>query len=332
MQLSSLLLTAVVGLAGFQGIPQGSSIVIDHPCVVQLIEEVKLPADLPSQEAGVLTTLRPAVMTDLPSQEAGVLTRTPVIGADGKVLFLEERVRAGMEVKKGDVLGQIDSQMAQKMKEIAEFKLAIAVMERENKVSVKYAEKAHEVAIADYDTAVEANLLVSGTITRTELRRLYLLCEQFQLQTEQALYELGIAAISVDAQQAQLEAAEHDLKRRLITSPINGEIIEVYPHEGEWLRPGDPIVHIVGMDQLWVEGRLESTLYSPANVKGREVDVIATSPGMKPRVLPGTIDFVSPIVDGDKRFKVRAIVDNERDDKSRQWLLRPGMETVMTIK
>jgi len=194
------------------------------------------------------------------------------------------------------------------------------------------------VAVADLESANEANRAVAGTIPKTELRRLALLCEQFRLQTEQAIYELGIAAISVQAQQAQLEAAEHDLGRRDIISPIDGVIVEVYPHEGEWLRPGDPIVHIVRMDQLWVEGRLDSTQYSPADVVGRTVNVGAVlrrrgQHELERRIeLEGKIDFVSPIVDGDNRFKVRAVVVNKSDEQSGQWLLRPGMQTTMTIK
>ena len=89
MQLSSLLLTAVVGLTGFQGVAPDGGIPIS-PCLVTLIDEVKLPADLPSQEAGVLTTLR----TEIP-------------GPDGKPVMV--RVRAGMEVKQGQLLGQIDN-------------------------------------------------------------------------------------------------------------------------------------------------------------------------------------------------------------------------------
>ena len=216
---------------------------------------------------------------------------------------------------------------AQKMKEVAEYKLAIAVEEAGNQVSVDYAKAAHKVAIADLASAEEANRRVPGTITKTEIRRHALSCDQFDLQTEQAIYELGIAAISVKAQQTQLEAAEHDLGRRNIISPIDGEIIDVYPHEGEWLRPGDPIVHIVRMDQLWVEGRLDSTQYSPADVAGR--NVIAT---LGQHEFPGKIDFVSPIVDGDNHFKVRAIVVQEPDKQSGQWLLRRGMQITITTK
>jgi multidrug efflux pump subunit AcrA (membrane-fusion protein) len=311
MQLSSLLLTAVVSLAGFQGAPPDGGIPISQ-CVVTLKDEVRLPADLPSQEAGVLTTLR-----------------TKVRWADGTTSL--EPVSAGMEVKKGQVLGQIDNQMAEKMKEVAEHKLAIAEEEAGNEVSVKYAKVAHKVALADLKSAKEANLVVPGTIPNSELRRLALLCDQFDLQTEQAIYELGIAAISVQAQQAQLDAAKHDVGRRDIISRIDGVIVEVYPHEGEWLRPGDPIVHIVRMDQLWVEGRLDSTQYSPADVAGRPVIVGAVLSRRGQYEFEGRIDFVSPIVDADNRFKVRAIVVNKSDQQSGQWLLRPGMETTMTI-
>ena len=308
MQLSSLILSAVVGLAGFQGAPRGGPITIDS-CIVRLIEEVKLPADLPSQEAGVLITLR-----------------VEAVDADGKRYLYP--VRAGMPVAAGQVLGQIDNRMSQKMMEVAEHKLAIAIKEAGNEVSVKYARAALAVANADYESEREANRTVPGTITKTELRRLMLSCRQFELQAEQAEYELTIADISVLAQRAQLEAANIDLGRRDIISPIEGVIIEVFPHEGEWLRPGDPIVHIVGMKQLWVEGRLDSTKYSPVDVANRQVDVVVAGQ----RVFAGKIDFVSPLVDADKHFKVRALVQQEPDRQSGQWLLRPGMETTMTIK
>ncbi len=311
MQLSSLLLTAAVSLVEFQGVPDAGGVVVDS-CLVELMDEVKLPADLPSQEAGVLTILRKGIAN-----------------ADG-TLSWEERVSAGMNVAEGDLLGQIDNVMPGIMHEVAQAKLEIANKEAGNLVSVRYAEAAYDVAVADHATALATNKLSEGTVPKTEIRRLVLLCRQYELQIEQADYELEVARISVKAQEAQLRAADADMARRNIVSPIDGVIIEVYPHEKEWLRPGEPIVHIVRMDQLWVEGKLD---YSrSAGVKPDSiVKVTAAGPNGRPHVLTGQIVFVSPLITQSKRLEVRAVVKNQTDKETGQWLLRPGMQVHMTI-
>jgi multidrug efflux pump subunit AcrA (membrane-fusion protein) len=311
MQLSSLLLTAAVSLVEFQGVPDAGGVVVDS-CVVNLMDEVKLPADLPSQEAGVLTILRKGAA-----------------GADG-ALSWGERVSAGMNVAAGDLLGQIDNVMPGIMHEVAQRTLEIANKEAGNLVSVKYAEAAHDVAVSDYDTALATNEISRGTVTKTEIRRLVLLCKQYELQIEQAEYELEVAEISVKAQEAQLRAADADMARRNIVSPIDGIIVEVYPHEKEWVRPGEPIVHIVRMDQLRVEGKIDYS-HSAGVVAGSTVKVTAVLPNGRPHVFTGQIDSVSPLVDLSNRLAVRAVVKNQPAAEAGQWILRPGMQVHMTI-
>ena len=312
MQLSSLLLTAAVSLAGFQAAPAGEDVTIDV-CVVKLIDEVKLPADLPSQEAGVLTVLR-----------------TEVVGANGQRSL--ERVRAGMSVVEGQVLGQIDDQLAGKMREVAQYKLEIAKKEAGNEVSVDYAQAAWAVADADYLSAEKANTKRPGDGSTDGTP-----ADGPAMQAVRAAdragpeYELDIAKVSVKAQQAQLEASEHDLARRKIISPINGVIVDVYPHEKEWLHPrrSDRTYCANGSTRGGRAAR--STLARPAVVAGNPVTVTADLPDGRQHSFKGRIDFVSPLVDGDERLTVRAVVMNQPDRVPGEWLLRPGRRVKMTI-
>jgi macrolide-specific efflux system membrane fusion protein len=320
MQPSTIALAAALALSGFQGGPPNGPVVLEN-CVVGAIEDIDLPADLPAQEAGVLMELQ-----------------TPRLDAAGQPVLdngqpVYDKVVEGMQVTQGQVLGRVDDRLARKNEEVARYRLQVAQQEAGNDVSIRYAQKTAEVAKATYDASEEVNLKAAKTIPRIELLRQYLQWEQAGLQTEQAQHEFGIAKVSVNVQQAQLDAAILDVNRREIRSPLDGVIEEVYPREGEWLRPGDPILRIVRMNRLRVEGRLEYSRFSPASVDGQPVVVTAILPGERVATqFPGHIVFASSRMEADGRFKVRAEVDNRKDETTGHWRLLPGLKATMEIQ
>jgi len=119
------------------------------------------------------------------------------------------------------------------------------------------------------------------------------------------------------------------LERREILAPFDGEIVALYRHQSEWLSPGDPILRLVRFDVLHVEGFIDSTQYDPEQIDGQPVTirvVLARGRSIEAR---GKIIYVSQLVQGDRRYLIRAEVPNPQQGE--HWLIRPGLETSMTI-
>jgi macrolide-specific efflux system membrane fusion protein len=292
MELSTIALTAVLALAG----PQ-PEFAIEDPgtvdrCLVTLIKE----AEVPALDAGQLVQLH---------------------------------VREGQEVQKGDLLAQIDDRQARKLQEIAKYKLDVAVHEANNQVSVEYARATQAVAKAEYQQALETNRRQPNTIPQIEVRRYALKVEEATLQIQQAEHDLKTAEMSVSVRQGELDAAELDVEHRRISAPLDGMVIKRHIQEGEWVRPGDPVLHLVRMDRLRVEAFLDGSQISPGEVDGKPVTVEVELAHQRREQFPGKIVFVNPVVEAGARFQVWAEVINRKENG--QWLLQPGQDARMVI-
>jgi multidrug efflux pump subunit AcrA (membrane-fusion protein) len=106
-------------------------------------------------------------------------------------------------------------------------------------------------------------------------------------------------------------------------------VVELKPHEGEWVQAGDTIVRLLRLDLLRVEGLLDAKSYRPSDIQDQPVEVVVTLPHGKKESFSGKIVFVKPIIEG-RKFSVRAEVQNRRQDGF--WILCPGQIADMTIQ
>jgi multidrug efflux pump subunit AcrA (membrane-fusion protein) len=290
-------------------------------CLITLINDVNVPA----QEAGVLKELKTPVL----NQDG-----TPVLDAGGNPSYVE--VREGIEVVEGQLLGRIDDEMERKLKEVAQFKLEVAEKEARNTISVDYSKAAYAVAHAEVEQAKEANRRYPGTVPPAELNRMILARTQADLQIDQSEYELEINAVSVSVREAENEVAELQIARRQILAPVDGVVVERYVDEGEWVKPGDPVLRIVRINRVRIEGTVQSSRLSPARLRKGQRVTVRLDPDQG-QAVPGHIVFVSPLMSTGARFEVWAEVENKRipTDPSRPeegvWLLSPGLQAEMTI-
>lgn len=252
---------------------------------------------------------------DIAAQEPGVLT--------------ELHVREGSEVNAGDKLAQINDSKAQVAKKVAQAELAVAMEEATNDINVRYADKAKEVARFDYEAHKEANKQAPGSTPKAEMMKLLLQWQKGELEVDKAQLEFDVAKLTAKVKEASVEAADDDIQRRQVLSPIDAVVIEVDRHVGEWVNPGDRIVRIVRMKTVRVEGMLRIGDVSPTQVVDRPVTVTATLTGNRSVEFKGQIVFVAPeLVAGDK-YRVIAEVENREDRGA--WLLLPGMAPVMKV-
>ena len=245
----------------------------------------------------------------VPAQEAGVLMKIPV--------------REGQQVTTGDLLAQIDDILPRMQHNVASFKLKVAEREAADDISTRYASAAAKVAEAEYFQAIEANQKVAGTVPQAEVRRLLLKHREMVLSIEKAEKERAIAALQAKVSEAELQAATANLDRRRLIAPLDAVVVELSRHEGEWVQPGDPVMRLVRVDLLRVEGFLNAKNHRLSEIQGRPVQVaVALAHGQR-ETFPGKIVFVKPLVQAGGEFLVRAEVQNRRQDNSGS---QPGAE------
>lgn len=285
------LLGTAAGLAADQAAAPGPVL---ERCLVSLIDEAKLSAG-----------------------EAGLL--------------VEIAITPGDRVTSGQVIARINDDQPQMAKLRAQAEYDQAVAKAKSDVDVRYAQKAQAVAQKASEKAEQSHKSVPGSVTDVERDRLRLEAEKSGLQIEQAQLERQLAALAAKVKEAEVETAEIEIRRRLVKSPLDGEVVDVQGNAGEWMQVGAPLAHIVRTDKLRVEGYVDAARWDPDQVRGRPVTVKVRLANDRTETFEGSISFVSPLVESGGDYRVFAEVPNRQSPGSGEWLLRAGQTATMTI-
>lgn len=247
----------------------------------------------------------------VPGREAGVLMQ-----------YNEQIAREGFEVKKEDVLAELDNTDLLAKKEAAELAIDVAEAKAESDAELEVAKATKAVAEKELEGAKIANKKSPGTVPLNELRRM-------ELTVERAFHEIRLreterenAAREAKVKKAELKAVEVELTRRQVKAPLAGVIVERLKHEGEWVQPGETIVKIVNMKKLRVEGFVIASQHSRQQMTGAPVLVSVELPGGQIETAEGTIEFVSPVTEASGEYRVWTEVENRKNGD--HWVFSPG--------
>lgn len=233
--------------------------------------------------------------------------------------------REGAIVEKGSLIASIELRAAELKAKRAAVELDVARKQSENDVDVRYATKAHAVAVAELGRAEEINRSIANSISLREIDRLRLIVERTRLEIEQAQHKTAVFLLEQQLKETELEIAQHELDQHTVSAPIGGMVVHVEKEPGEWVIPGDLVVRVVRIDRLRAEGFLHVSQASQ-DLRGKSVTVSVEVPGSSPMTADGRVVFVSPdanAVNGQARVWVE--VQNE-DGK-----LRPGLRATVHI-
>jgi macrolide-specific efflux system membrane fusion protein len=271
--------------------PAGRQAQITH-CLVSLIEDISVPA----REAGALTAVG---------------------------------VTEGQFVTAGQLLAQIDDRQPKLDKLAAELERDAALAKAADDIEVRYSEAALAVAGADLSRALAIDAKSPGGVTQQEIQKLRLAKHRDELQIDRSKLEMRIAKMNADVHQAAVQTAEDALARRQILAPIDGIVVTLFHERGEWVSAGEPVVQVVRIDRLRVEGFLSASDFSPSDIADRPVAVELTLAGNRIARFNGQVVFVSPLVQAGNKYRVRAEVDNRAENG--HPVLRPGMSATMSV-
>ena len=170
---------------------------------------------------------------------------------------------------------------------------------------------------------MEANQQYARTIPSTEIERLRLQYDQARLSGDQAALELEVARWTAKLKTRTKDAALIKLDNRLIRAPFSGTIAQVHVQLGQWVNAGDPIVRIVDLKKLRVEGYFQQEFIR--KIKVGNAGTFEYKIGDEVVQAPVKVIFVSPeVVEG--IFQVWAELDNSN------LIHIPGMQGKLAIE
>ena len=218
--------------------------------------------------------------------------------------------------------------------EVARANLDIAEAKADNDVDVRFNEMARKVAEVEHQKNVEANEKAEAKskaegkpivvpVSPLEILKLKLAADKAGLGIEQAKNERKLNTLS--AAQARAELATYS-----VMAPFDGVVTRVFKHPGEAVRQGDPIMELVNVDRVRIEGRVALTDIRAIKLK-HKVRVKLNDPDFdlpeEAREFEGHVSFIDLTVDPVTReTRVWAEVQNHDN------ILRAGLMAKMVIE
>jgi len=254
--------------------------------------------------------------TDVPAQETGLLVALNVTEGD--------------VVRQHELLAQIDDRPALLDKLAAELERDVAQARADDDIEVRYSKKSSELADQELKQSLDINRKSPGALSIAEVRRQQLAKHRAELQIDRSRLDLRIAQMTADVQGAAVQAVDESILRRRITAPFEGSVIEVYREANEWVNAGEPVIRVVRLDQLRVDGFLNAAQYDAAEVIDRDVTVEIELARGRREQFAGRVVFVNPQVQAGQKYRIRAVVENRQENGN--WLLLPGATATMAIQ
>ena len=149
-----------------------------------------------------------------------------------------------------------------------------------------------------------------GGVTQQEIQKLQLAKHRDELQIERSKLEMRVAQMNADVHQAAVKSADDAVARRQIVSPLAGVVVTIFHEKGEWVAAGEPVLQVIRIDRLRVEGFLNATR-NRAGGSGRPAGDGRSAAGRRADgAAGGKVVFISPLVQAGDKYRVRAEVEN----------------------
>ncbi|MEX0824709.1 MAG: HlyD family efflux transporter periplasmic adaptor subunit [Pirellulaceae bacterium] len=245
---------------------------------------------------------------------------------EGKIT--EIRVGEGHEVEEGGVIAIVDDSKAALALKLKTQEETEARLNAENDVNLRDARNAAETAIAEYKSY--KGLEAEGAVPYWEMEKKRLEADRAVLRIELAEMQQEIAETQHKAKQYERQMAELEVDLRQVTAPFAGFVEKRIAQLGEWVQPGTPVLQLVQLDRLRIEGDIDGFSIRGPAVRGAPVTVEVFITSGESRQLEGKIGFVSSQMDINQRFRVW--VDIENVQEGGEWVIKPGMPAMIKLK
>ena len=219
-----------------------------------------------------------AVGTALPGVVLEVYVPDPYTG---KFAPSDPQALIGKTVKKGDPLFLVDDRQLKAQFKTNQANVASAIAQLEK---LKHQPRQEElppseaaVAVAKANTALQSDLadrdrrlVMSRSVSQEEYRQhdlAFQVARQQEVQAQMQLdllkagawkYDIDVAQAAVDAAKALAEQTETDIQRSLVRAPVDGVVLQVNVHPGEYVgTPPSQALIVLGAIDHFVQVRVD---------------------------------------------------------------------------
>lgn len=236
-------------------------------------------------------------------------------------------VEEGNLVDENQVLAIVDDKSAKLTVELKRAEEAQARHKAKDDVNLRDAQNNEQ--LAKTESTAFRKLAEDGAVPFFEWKRKELEAVKQTLRIELAEMEGTSRKIDVIMKQTELEMAEAQLDRCLISAPTSGYIEERLAQKGQWVQAGTPICTLIQMDKLRVQGTMSGLSFPGQITKGQRVLISIDTSNEAKTQLDGVLGYVSMEMDVNGQHRVWAEVQNQR--KGDDWLIKPGMRAEIVI-
>ena len=253
--------------------------------------------------------------------------------ADG--IIQKIHVEEGAFIEFDQPLFQLDDRLARAALEVSTKEWEAAKEKASDDSNVEFSNLSFQLA----KTMLEAQTKVfaKGASSDIELRKVQLEADKARLgmKVAEIQHRTDILTASVNEAKSKADGVQVDIRN--IRAPFSGIVAEQLKHNFEFVRSGEIVLRLVGMEKLYVVGNFPANQIgvAPHMLEGAPAAVVINIapdvPGGKPQSkrIDGTISFVSPVLTSNGSYRVKMLIENVEVNGA--WLLREGMDSRLEI-
>ena len=249
----STLMILILGVVGMKALmdmrepPQRQ--VIDNPGPVVRVVNVE-PRDVPLSVAGFGTVRAKHVWSVAPE-------------VSGTIVDVSPQLRAGLHVKRGELLFEVDPRSFRLAVERIQARLIqhekeIAVLQQQRKNHLETLELARQnLSIAEEDLWRDEELMRKGTISPRERDRRQQARNEALRAVQNTANQLALngprieqAEAAIEVARAELQEAELQLSKTRLLAPADGQLVQTTLDLGEYVTAGREVASLYGTDAV----------------------------------------------------------------------------------
>ena len=244
----TILIVGVVGMKALKDMREPPERrIIDNPGPVVRVLKVE-PRDVPLSVAGFGTVRAKHVWSVVPE-------------VSGTIVELSPQVRAGLHVRRGDLLFEIDPRSFRLAVQRIQWRLIqhekeIAVLQQQRKNDLETLELArHNLSIAEEDLRRDEELARKGTISPRERDRRQQARNEALRSVQNVENQLALngprveqAEAAIEVARAELEEARLKLGKTRLLAPADGQLVQTTLDLGEFVTAGREVASLYGTD------------------------------------------------------------------------------------
>lgn len=236
-------------------------------------------------------------------------------------------VQEGQFITAGTIVGQIDDSLPHFELDRAKLRYQNAFQAYKDSSEILAAQKEFELARSVYEKNVRLNK--TGSRSQSEVKESRFRKELAALKMRKAENDRVMVLGEAKVELAGMDSVKQRITRHTLRSDYDAYVVEIFKKPQEYANIGDEVMRLARMDQMWVQGNLNSKTLNAANAENRPVTVTLQTANGEKQTFEGKIDQVSLEMVSAEEYQVKIKVQNRQDGNS--WMLRPFSSVSVVI-